>query len=151
MERTIIAIYGRGGEGKSQTVKMVCEEILKHFPNAVPSIVPSYKGDILLTIQIGAVKIGFESQGDPSSRMHTTVNDLADPKVHGCDIIVCATRTTGNTVKTIDRVADKHDFHTLWISSFFSPKLDSAVLNRFAALNIIDIIKSLIIGQLREV
>lgn len=150
MERTIIAVYGRGDEGKSQTVKLVCEQLLMNYPNAIPNKVPTIKGDILITIQLDNVKIGLESQGDPGSRMHTTVNDLADPEVHACDIIVCASRTGGKSVKTIDAVADRHDFHTLWISSFFSPKLDSTVLNRFAALNIIELIKSLIIGQLRE-
>lgn len=154
MNKTIIAIHGRADEGKSETIKKACEIVLRDFPNATPSKSPNYSGDILLTIQLGKFKIGFESQGDPNSRMinDNTIEKLANiklsSKLGGCDIIICATRTGGMTVKEVDKVADKHRYHTLWVSSFFSPKLNHSVLNNKAANNIIEIIKSLITEQL---
>lgn len=154
MNRTIIAICGRASEGKSETIKKVCEIIVRDYPNAIPSIVPNYSGDIILTIQLGTIKIGLESQGDPNSRMISddTLNSLAitDTKdtLGGCDIIICATRTGGMTVKKVDEIADRYGLHTVWISSFFSPTLNHSVLNNLAANNIIKIINSLITGQL---
>jgi len=154
MNKTIIAVHGRAGEGKSETIKKVCQILLRDFPNAIPSKKPNYSGDIFLTIQLDSIKIGFESQGDPNSRMiyDDTIKKLADEKLNkelgGCDIIICATRTTGMTVKKVDKIADNYGYNTLWISSFFSPKLNHAVLNERAANNIIEIIKSLIVGQL---
>lgn len=155
MNRTIIGIYGRANEGKSRTIKNVCRLIIETFPIAIPSIAEiNYDGDILLTIQIGAVKIGLESQGDPNSRMisENTIKKLADKNLDkdlgGCDIIICATRTEGKTVNKVDEIANTYDYHTLWISSFWSPTLNSDVLNRIAAENVIDIIKSLIAEQL---
>jgi hypothetical protein len=70
------------------------------------------------------------------------------PEIGGCDIIICATRTGGKTVNKVDEIANKYDYHTLWISSFFSPHLDKNVLNRMASENVINIIKSLIVEQL---
>ena len=149
MNKTIIGLYGRGREGKSTTIKKVAELISANYPNAISSINPiDYHGDILLTIQLGIIKIGFESQGDPKSRMiyADTVENLA--KIDNCDIILCATRTDGETVKKVDYVADTYGYHTLWLSSFWSPTIEKKVLNHLAAENIIKIIDALIIGRL---
>jgi hypothetical protein len=149
MNKTIIGIYGRGKEGKSTTIKKVVELILNNYPNAISSVNPvDCSSDILLIIQLGEIKIGFESQGDPNSRMiyGDTVENLA--KIDNCDIIVCATRTEGETVKKVDYVADIYGYDTVWLSSFWSPSLKQSVLNHFAAENIIKIIDALIIGRL---
>jgi hypothetical protein len=48
---------------------------LSNFPNSIPSIPIreiNYNSDILLTIKLGSILIGIESQGDPNSRM---IND----------------------------------------------------------------------------
>lgn len=148
MNKTIIAVYGRYNEGKSDTLKKVCQTILSTFPTAEASQEDiNYEHDILLTIQLPNLKIGIESKGDPNSRMLTedTIKSLAD---ENCDIILCATRTSGDTTYKVDEIADNYGYHTLWISSFWSPKLDYSVLNQKAAENVIDIIKSLAIGQL---
>ena len=80
-----------------------------------------------------------------------TITQLADKDLNddlrGCDIIICATRTGGMTVKKIDEVAEKYDYNTIWMSSLYSPSLNCTVLNRRAAQSIVEIIKSLIVGQ----
>ena len=148
MNKTIIVIHGKSNQGKSETIKKVCELIIETYPDAKPSITDiNYSGDIFLTISVGKIKIGFESQGDPNSRMiyDNTIEKLAK---ENCDIIICATRTGGMTVKKVDEIADRYDYHTLWISSFWSPSLNHNVLNRYGAENIINIIKGLITEQL---
>lgn len=157
MDKTIIGIYGRANEGKSETIKQVCRILLSKFPNAISSNKEiDYEEDILVAINLGNIKIGLESQGDPKSRIITenTLNKLADenidPMLGNCDIIVCATRTIGETVGKVDQLAGLYGYNTLWLSSFWSPSLDSNVLNNLAAENIIGIIKSLAIGQLSE-
>ena len=154
MNKTIIAVYGRASEGKSETIKKVCKFILRDFPNAKISEPQDYSGDILVSIKIGQIKIGLESQGDPNSRIINlnTIEQLADielnPLLGNCDIIVCATRTGGMTVNKVNEVSSKYNYNNIWMSSFYSPTLNSDVLNDRAAINIIEIIKSLIIGQL---
>jgi len=154
MNKTIIAIHGKENEGKSEIIKNVCKLIMETYPKAIASKSPiNYNGDILVAIKIGNIKIGLESQGDPNSRMiyNETIKKLADNKnknIGGCDIIICATRTSGKTVKTVDKIADEFNFNTLWLSSYWSPSLDWEVLNRKAAESIIDIVKSIITEQL---
>lgn len=155
MKKTILAIYGRANEGKSETIKNVCRLILDTFPTAVPSLEEiNYEGDILLTITIGKVKIGIESQGDPKSRIikEDTLRILADEnsnnRLGGCNIIICATRTGGETVNKVDEIANSFNYNILWLSSFYSSSLNSKVLNRIAAENTLNIVKSLIVEQL---
>mgnify|MGYP003574913665 CR=1 FL=1 len=154
MNKTIIAIYGRQGEGKSATIKLAFQLLTTTYPHIKFDKHLSFAGDILTTVEFNGIKIGFESQGDPNSRIiwDNTLEKLADkdPEVElgGCDIIVCATRTEGATVKKVDEIADTYGYHTLWLSSFYSPSLDHNVLNTKAAHNIVDLITSIILGQL---
>lgn len=96
---------------------------------------------------MGSIKIGFESQGDPGSRMlkEHTVEELID--IYKCDIIVCATRTDGDTVKEVDRIADKYDYYTIWKSSYYAPNLNHEVVNQIAAEEIVALIKAIIVNQ----
>ncbi len=148
MNKTIIAIYGRANEGKSSSIKLVCQKLLRDFPNAVPPVEEIiYEGDILIIITLGTIKVGFESQGDPNSRMlnEDTIRYLAN---EGCQIIICATRTEGKTVNKVDQIAEEFDYHTLWLSSYWSPSLNSNVLNDQLSDQIIRFITSLMVGQL---
>lgn len=146
MENTIIAIHGRAGEGKSDTIKRACQLILTKFPNTEPSSdAVDYSGDVNLIITICGVKIGIESQGDPNSRMFHTIESFAK---EGCSIILCATRTAGATVKKVDEVADKHNYNTLWISSYYSPKLNWKYLNNLLACNLVEVMTDIMNGKL---
>ncbi|SDP86114.1 hypothetical protein SAMN05428975_3099 [Mucilaginibacter sp. OK268] len=154
MNKTIIAVYGRGAEGKSSTIKLAFQLLTTKYPHVKFDASLELSGDILTTIEFNGVKIGFESQGDPGSRVISgdTLRQLADSKfgddIGNCDIIICATRTEGATVKKVDEIADAYDYHTLWISSLYSPSLDHQVLNEKAAANLMDIITSIMLGQL---
>jgi hypothetical protein len=149
MNKTIIGVYGGVKEGKSSTIKMVCKKLLSDFPNAITDDKNiNYNADINLIIKLGKIWIGIESQGDPNSRMITedTIKKLAFEE---CQIIICATRTSGETVKKVDSIANKFDYSTIWKSSYFTSDSNNfETLNRMAAEEIIGLIKSLIAGQI---
>ena len=128
MNKTIIAVYGRANEGKSETIKKVCRLLLNSFPNAVsfPSEI-NYNGDVCLTIKLDKVRIGIESQGDPNSRMVNTIGKLAEKK---CDIIICATRTSGSTVNKVDEIAKNYNYKTVWLSTYLGQKKRSQYAER---------------------
>jgi len=148
MNKTIIAVYGRAAEGKSTSIKLACRKLLRDFPNAVPPAEGvNDNGDILTVITLGNVKIGFESQGDPKSRMisEDTLRQLAN---QGCHIIICATRTRSETVRKVDEIASEFGYNTLWLSSFWGTELNHDVLNDQLSDQLIRFITSLIVGQL---
>lgn len=154
MKKTIITYHGRANEGKSSTIKEVCKQLIT--PN---SQVRTYDGlpvnfnwDILMAIQIGKIKIGIESQGDPGSRMITdnTLRYLADSKFQikgyqrglgDCDIIVCASRTSGQTVIKVDEIANKYGYRTLWKGGYYAPSgFSLPYVNVLAANEILNLI-----------
>lgn len=88
--RYIIADNGHGFMGKSTSVKGVWDVLEKKYPkNLIKN-----GGDIKGTIQINDCLIGIESQGDPNSRMLESMDDFEQM---GCDIILTACRTRGET------------------------------------------------------
>jgi hypothetical protein len=151
MKNTIIAIYGRQNEGKSETIKMVCKMLLDNFSDSklFPDTeeVVDFSSDINVIVKVGDFKIGIESQGDPDSRMinEDTVKKLAEK---GCQIILCATRTRGDTVKEVDKIANNYNYYTLWKSSYYAPGFDHKIIDRICAEEIVGLIKSLIVEEI---
>ncbi|MBE2288970.1 MAG: hypothetical protein IAE95_05405 [Chitinophagaceae bacterium] len=122
--------------------------LIANFPDAIPSInTINYDADILLTIDVFGIKIGIESTGDPKSRMLDTVARLG--REEKCNIIICATRTEGATVNKVDEVADVYDYHTLWISTYWSSTLDYKFLNHSLAKNIVELVTALVHSRLK--
>jgi hypothetical protein len=148
MKKTIIGIYGRANEGKSETIRNIATVFEASYH---PAAVVNYliKGvDILATVDFKGHRIGLEAQGDPGSRIITkrTIEELAT--THNCDIIVCATRTDGATVKEVDRVANLYGFDTIWRSTYYTPGLNKTEANLIAAEEILQLIMYVIAGRL---
>ncbi len=158
MKKTIIATFGVANQGKSESIKSVCKIILDTFNNAEPTIkkeLIDYSKDILLAIKIGDIKIGFESQGDPNSRMiwEDTIRKLADETfdsiLGGCQIIICACRSNGATVEKIKEISGQYEYKIIWKSNLTSDNSSiKSTLNRISAQNTIGLIKSVISDEI---
>ena len=93
--KVVLIITGAEDKGKTASVK----GIFKYF-DALPGrkVVCPYPREntekpreIKSVLEIDGMKIGFESEGDPGSRLVT--EKLKDQLAEGCDLIVCAART----------------------------------------------------------
>lgn len=142
MKKTIIALWGHKSQGKSDTIRRVVLNILKSFPAS--SCIPieiNYNDDINVTITIGSIRIGIESQGDPNSRIFDSLNKFAKDN---CDIIICATRTSGRTVEVIEDLKKTDGYDIYWVTNIRSEAFDNAILNEISANQIVDFIQFLI-------
>lgn len=161
MTKTIIAVYGRQSEGKSSTIKNTFSKVINDYVNYTvfpPLSQIDLTTDIYLVVTINNIRIGFESQGDPNSRIITqnTLETLAanpssnhfDQNYSNCDIIVCASRTSGATVTEVDRVANSFNYRTLWKSSYYAPNFNHDVINRITAEEIVSLIKAIMTTEL---
>ena len=117
MNKIVIVNKGHAAVGKSSSIYKVYEKLKTLYPSAVTDI--KKDGDITATIDINGVLVGIESQGDPNSRMFVTLPGLV---ARGCQIIVCACRTSGATKQ---RVADlrKDGFDIIWTTNPRNPNL----------------------------
>lgn len=146
MKKTLINIYGGAKAGKSSSI-IECCRILEEELGAIPDRKLNYNHDILVVLTYKGIKIGIESQGDPNSRMITweTLKGLANTE---CDIIICASRTSGGTVKKVWEVAHEFDYHVIRMSSIWSNTIKSTLLNRIFAERIVNLVETLLDWEL---
>jgi hypothetical protein len=109
MGKKAIALKGRGNVGKTETIKMVYTLLLDKYPNA-PREHELANGDVRSILTIHGIKIGIESRGDPTSRLPES---LALFRKEGCHIILCATRTYGQTCDTVNEL-EGHGYEITW-------------------------------------
>ncbi len=113
MINKVIALQGGSNVGKSETVKKVYELLKVKYPNATILIEEIYKVDITVILIIKNVKIGIESQGDPNGRL---VKESSARFVReGCQVIICNTRTYGQTVDAVNELQQKHKYEVVWL------------------------------------
>lgn len=140
MQKKLIAISGTAGTGKSPSVRAIVNNIQTYFPQAtIEILIPD--GDIKVLVKIGEIIVGIESQGDPNSRLQESLLYFNE---QNCDIIICASRTSGMTVDWIDNMFSKYNYEIIWTSNYFSNELSSEFLNNIFAESILQLIKKLI-------
>lgn len=141
MEKLVIVNRGRGEQGKSSSIKNVFDILSKKYP---------YKvyiggGDIKATIQIENVLVGLESQGDPNSRQGESLNDFYS---WGCAIIVCASRTGGETCDNVINLT-RYGYQAIWTQNDRSDNTSlHSNLNLRYAERIVQMIEDRIVGKL---
>jgi hypothetical protein len=107
--KAIIALKGLADSGKTATLKKVYEHLKVAYPNA-PIRHELAHQDIRAVMEIKGRLLGIESQGDPSSRIFTSISLFVQEE---CDIIICATRTRRATVRAVLDLSPQYDIK--WI------------------------------------
>jgi len=110
MKKEVIGLRGKRNVGKSQTIRKVYDLLKSRHKNVKEEYKSLAKVDVRVVLTINRAKIGIESQGDPSSRLEESL--LLFVKVE-CTVIVCATRTRGQTVKAVEKL--QPDYELLWL------------------------------------
>jgi hypothetical protein len=122
--KTIIAVRGVANTGKSGTIKIVYSLLKVLYSTA--NIEELHIGvDITIVMTIEEVKVGIESQGDPSSRLFNSLDHFV--KI-GCKVIVCAIRSRGATIEAVNSLAG--DFRVEWL-----PKISISSASEHEAAN----------------
>jgi ABC-type dipeptide/oligopeptide/nickel transport system ATPase subunit len=135
MDKTIFALFGKGGSGKSTTIAYVLSELKKHASNTRVERGrkrqqgrPAEVWRAILTIN--GVLVGIASPGDNGWFVRKHVQPLIDAD---CQVIVCATRSTkrSTSVQTLRQLAAEADppYKIMWIRKVSDP-LDAENCNR---------------------
>lgn len=98
----ILALSGTSNTGKTTTIKIVRNKILDHFNELCKEtdcLSKRATSDIKRIFKIGEFKIGIESQGDPLGRLCESLKFFDDQE---CHVIICTSRTSGQTVDDIN-------------------------------------------------
>lgn len=143
-KRTILSIWNRGSKGKTATLREFGILLLRTYPIHTPIIPVSIPldRDFRLVVEINGIIIGVESQGDPNTGLRERLLDLCDN--YNCDIIVCASRTRGETVHAVDNLFHTRDFQTIWTSTYqIANEEQHELVNRLKSEHILELLQSL--------
>lgn len=144
--KTVLSIWHTGDKGKTETLREFASLLLSTYPSFKPvfpavAIVPS-SGDFRLVVQINGKRIGVESQGDPNTKLQYRLMDLADN--YNCEVILCSTRTRGDTVVAVDNLQHTRGFDTIWTSTYqMDGGLQQSIANNLKAKHILELLQTL--------
>jgi hypothetical protein len=93
--KKVLALKGRRNVGKSQTIRTVDELLCAKYPVASVEHEHRTRVELRVVLSINGVRIGVESGARTQSSFDLFVS-------LGCDVIICPTRTTGQTVNAVN-------------------------------------------------
>ena len=114
MKQHLFALYGRGASGKTTTIKCAC----KLFADNAGAGIEGWDGqidnneDIVCFVETNGVRVGFSSGGDTLEAVRDGLNELTEK---GCKIVVCATRTSGETLDPVYEHIKENTHQLYWI------------------------------------
>ena len=143
-KKTVIAIWHKANNGKTDTLRAFANLLLTTYPThslifSKPTPIPA-TADFQLVVQINGKIIGIESQGDPNTGLNNKLINLTSH--HHCDIILCSTRTSGDTVKAVDYLCSQYGFDAIWTSTY-QVTSNHRFANQTKAEHILDLLKKL--------
>ena len=145
MQRRIFAVWGVAGCGKTTTLKLIAREILRNYFGSIPDIPlePLPDGDMTTIIDVptvrGIVRIGITSKGDPNTDLISRLEELVSKR---CEIIFCATRTSGTTVQDVEFIERKHKFRATWVTNYQTGYVDErAFMNQKSAEHLVSLMR----------
>jgi len=136
--KTVIALWGRSNIGKSSTIKQSYELLVAKYPRAEKGH-EIFEVDIRVVLTINGVKVGIESKGDPGSRLAESLRLFLKL---GCKVIVCATRTRGQTVDAVHKLEPSYEI--FWIEQIATKPADQASSNLGTAKRIAKEVENLV-------
>ena len=140
MQKLVIANRGSKEQGKTSSIREVFNVLAAKYPT---NVYIDY-GDIMATIQIGDVLVGLESQGDPGSRIFDSLKKFVEL---GCDVIVCACRSYGDTTNAVYALSND-DYQVIFATNDKSDdETMQVVLNKKFAVRVVDMLEGRIKGD----
>ena len=119
--KKLLCVWGASNYGKSSSIIEFDSFLNKNFATNIQPIHSFGNAplDIQRIYRIGNITIGIESQGDPNSRQKSSLTLFGK---NNCDIIVCASRTKGDTVANVNNFCHRNGYDCFWISTMYSTK-----------------------------
>lgn len=143
MQKTVIALFGKSAQGKSTIICRVSELILDRLPNAEFQSIEDVPNEVTAIIIVGTLRIAIRSMGDPGTNLDEAIQDFVG---RGCEIIICATRTRGETTDSVSDLSS-NGYDIIWASPYISYEVSHDYLNRMYAIHICELIEDLINGE----
>lgn len=116
--KKIIALFGAGSTGKTTTLKVLIDRFRNNSEYRRVHIDNSRKNDVYAVFERirSGVKIAITTAGDTPKEIR---ENIAYATKHGSDVLITASRTSGQGVDVIYQQSLSHDFYPLFISKTY--------------------------------
>lgn len=132
-KKIAIALYGKANQGKTST----SVELFRLISNQ------SSLNDIAESVLFRNNTIGFVTSSDPyQGNLKEFQLQLQNRVSENCDIIVCTSRTKGESVRIIEETLSDYDI--IWLSTLASPTLPFEFFNNQQAIFLLNLINRFI-------
>lgn len=143
MSLVIIGIKNKSNKGKTTTIRSVAEIMCQKYLNKKRNFIGEVYESIDVVINNKQIRIGIISQGDPSTGLS---KKLLEKVSDNCDVIICATRTSGETVSAVEEVIKQNKGLLIWTSTYnINDKNLNDKMNNLKANQIIELIETMCI------
>lgn len=153
-QKTIIQVWGAHNIGKSETIKITHQELIKKYVNkahkySLPFPPPNH--DIYNEfLTCDGKKVGIESMGDYLNMygLNQRLDDYI--KVHCVDILICASRVRNDVSRHIQLLATQNDYRIIKVAPYIveEPQFVRNEVNKLAAEHVVSIVDSVIHGRI---
>lgn len=126
---TIYALKGRQNSGKTTTLKLLESTLQSKYPSNT-TLFRTGTVDITIVMDINGQTVGIACGGDSEAIVLKNLRALSGYK---CDIIFCATRSRGRTVKAVNSYLASHIVHFEYKKP--NTNNDAAIVSRLMTLS----------------
>lgn len=156
--KTIIQVWGRNGIGKSQTIKIAHQELIKRYVNPTHTYslpFPPPDADISVYLTCLGFALGIDSMGDDLYYRYYTNPTLEERLnefiiTNKVDLLLCASRVYNNVNGYIHTLANKYGYRVLKVAPYIDEygHFNRDEVNTAAAKNIVTLVDSILTGTL---
>ena len=117
--KKLLCVWGASNYGKTSSIMEFDSLLNQNFGKNILQIhsLGNSPDDIRRIYKIGKITIGIESRGDPNSRQKSSLSLFGK---NNCDIIVCSSRTKGETIANVYNFCKRKGYDLYWISTIHS-------------------------------
>lgn len=112
LSKIVIAINGVSDSGKTTLIKAIYNKLLE--AGLGKTDIQNFFKEVFAIFERDGKTIGVESKGDPDPDRN---QEKQIEELLGCDVIICACRTSGTTKDAVEKLADE-GYKIIWITPF---------------------------------
>ena len=148
MKKVLIQVWGRAGSGKTSTIKLIQQELIKLYINRNHTYnFPLPNGEIYTKLDCEGTKIGISSMGDDlTDELFEHLEDCFED----CEIIVAASRIYNNVSQYLETKCEEKSFRRIKVTNYRIQESQAVQLNfnQQSAIDIVQLINNLKVGRL---
>jgi hypothetical protein len=113
-DTALFALYGKGDSGKSSTILDVINQLTVNGAQVISAIKHGTDADSdqTLIMNVNNCTVGITSRGDDATILQ---NDLNSFIANNCKVILCPSRTVGQTVDFLTKFSDDSGIGLIWV------------------------------------